>query len=144
MNRYGLFPTVVTNTYKGDKRDLSNPIKYKRLVGRERPTMEKLRRFNAWKRYVYSFLALAFSPLVKDAEGFALSREDMGGHFMDGGRFDFTEVLPNGNPATKKTDSLCNVFQRRGNMDINWDQVVPQHGSDIRKFTTKHAKKHKE
>ena len=80
---------------------------------------------------------------MKDAEGFALSREDMGPHFMNGGNLDFSQILDGGNPATKKTDTIFSIFQRRGNMFLNWDQPNLAHreerrggrGPKTRKFT---------
>ena len=101
-------PTVVAGRAATKTGKLNDPITYNWKFKAAKDVEKRV--FNQWKKYVYSYLSLAFSWLAKYKEGnYAIPRTALKDFFCDGGVFDFTKEK-NGQPDVNTTDKLLSLI----------------------------------
>ena len=128
-NRYGLKPTCVTAKRSSRQKQsiyLGDPVKFMWKFGILDKAEDKAS-INLWKRYIYDYLTLTFSWLVKRPDGFAIPRDDMKNFFCGGGPFDFTRELEGEIPDQSAVEKLwIAVGNPKASLRIPWNQVYPQ------------------
>ena len=130
-NRYGLKPTCVAAKTSLSRAILADPIKFVWKFPKE----VDMPLWNAWKRYIYNFITMAFGWFVNGDDNQKIGRDKMLGFFVNdsnkplGGKggFNFTKEVEKGQtkevPETQGAQSLYYALSRdKGNLRVEWNQ----------------------